>query len=275
MEPSRPGNPVRRSTLPISPPPLNWMSLPFISKTPIPPPSSSLLLAITTLLLGLAGSTQIAASSETSPEPEKPTFSSRGRTPTTRDGTGVAVNLAGGGVVAGPADGAPEAGAVAGTDVVGAVDGAPEAGAVAGAGVVGPVGSAPDPGSSVRLENMTSPRVVKSAKPTRATMDVLNFTWTSPAVCDVNLAQHPSSIPCVGPLLGDGSEHEQLHDHPGDRGGELAEVDLGLLPAGWVCGTITWHRSAPISSRTCYGLRRKPTGPHAGKLAQSYLPISC
>ena len=180
-EPFPSGNPVRRSTLPISPSRLNWMSFPFISKTPIPPPSSSLLLAMTTLLRGLAESTQIAASSETSPEPEKPMFSSRGRTPTTRDGTAVAFNLRAW-RRRGTSRRCAGCRAVADAGVVGPADGAPDAGAVAGAGVIGPADSAPDTGSSVRPANKTSTRVVKSAKPTRATLDVLIFTWTPPAV---------------------------------------------------------------------------------------------
>jgi hypothetical protein len=78
----------------------------------------------------------------------------------------------------GAADGVPDAGAVAAAGVVGAADGVPDAGAVAAAGVVGPGDRAPDTGSSVRATNRTSTSVVKSAKPTRATLDVLIFTWS-------------------------------------------------------------------------------------------------
>ena len=115
----------------------------------------------------------MAASSEMSPEPEKPTFSSRGRMPSTPDATAVAFKLGRGGVVD-SVDGALEVLALAGGGVVGSVDGPPDSAVTVGVGVVGPVGNAPDTGSCVRTATRT--RIVNSAELTTTAADLLIFT---------------------------------------------------------------------------------------------------
>src|SRR4051812_30531373 len=94
------GKSVRRSTFPIAPSWRNWSREPFMSKTPTPPPEVALLSAMTRLLQGLVGFTQMAVSSATSPEPEKLAFSRSGVT------VGRAGGVFGGAVVVGGAVGA-------------------------------------------------------------------------------------------------------------------------------------------------------------------------
>src|SRR3954453_6965115 len=94
------GKSVRRSTFPIVPSWRNWSNDPFMSKTPAPPPEVALLSAMTRLLPGLVGFTQMAVSSATSPEPEKLAFSRSGVT------VGSVGGVFGGAVVVGGAVGA-------------------------------------------------------------------------------------------------------------------------------------------------------------------------
>ncbi len=60
-------------------------------------------------------------------------------------------------------------------------------------------------------------------------------------------------------------KHVQLHHLPGDGSGELAESTSASAAGGWVCGTITWHRSAPISVRS-RATRSAPSTHRSGHL---------